>query len=98
MFNTSTSNTLIVNDLLYTQTRMHTQETDVIVNQVLDELGISLDHELGDITPGLEKPHVAQSSVPVYVYACVFCVLCMCACGCDVCVLSRAPGLPTSIH
>lgn len=77
MFNTSTSNTLIVNDLLYTQTRMHTQETDVIVNQVLDELGISLDHELGDITPGLEKPHVAQSSVPVYVYACVFCVLWM---------------------
>jgi len=48
------------------------EETDVIVNQVLDELGISLDHELGDITPGLEKPHVAQSSVPVYVYACVY--------------------------
>ena len=28
----------------------------MIVSQVLDELGISLDHELADITPGLEKP------------------------------------------
>jgi len=72
MFSTSTLNILMITDLLYTQTHVHTQETDVIVNQVLDELGISLDHELGDITPGLEKPHVAQSSVPVYVYACVY--------------------------
>ena len=40
------------------------EETDVIVNQVLDELGISLDHELGDITPGLEKPHIASSNAP----------------------------------
>ncbi len=36
----------------------------MIVNQVLDELGISLDHELSDITPGLDKPHV-MSSGPV---------------------------------
>jgi len=41
----------------------------VIVNQVLDELGISLDHELADITPGLDKPHVMQSgSVRAYLY------------------------------
>ena len=33
----------------------------MIVSQVLDELGISLDHELSDITPGLEKPHVAST-------------------------------------
>ena len=33
----------------------------MIVNQVLDELGISLDHELADITPGLDKFHVAQT-------------------------------------
>ena len=31
------------------------------MSQVLDELGISLDHELSDITPGLEKPHVAST-------------------------------------
>lgn len=41
------------------------QETDVIVNQVLDELGISLDHELSDIIPGLDKPHIAQQAAPV---------------------------------
>lgn len=40
------------------------EETEVIVSQVLDELGISLDHELSDITPGLEKPHVAQAAAP----------------------------------
>ena len=39
----------------------------MIVNQVLDELGISLDHELGDITPGLEKPHIASTNAPVCV-------------------------------
>ena len=33
----------------------------MIVSQVLDELGISLDHELSDITPGLEKPHIQQT-------------------------------------
>lgn len=38
-----------------------TQETEVIVSQVLDELGISLDHELSEITPGLEKPHIQQA-------------------------------------
>ena len=32
----------------------------MIVNQVLDELGISLDHELSEVTPGLEKPHITQ--------------------------------------
>lgn len=37
------------------------EETEVIVSQVLDELGISLDHELSDITPGLEKPHLAST-------------------------------------
>jgi charged multivesicular body protein 2A len=37
------------------------EESEVIVQQVLDELGISLDHELSDITPGLEKPHIQQS-------------------------------------
>lgn len=37
------------------------EETDVIVNQVLDELGISLDHELSDIIPGLDKPHVTST-------------------------------------
>ena len=36
------------------------QESEVIVQQVLDELGISLDHELSEITPGLEKPHIQQ--------------------------------------
>ena len=30
------------------------------MNQVLDELGISLDHELSEVTPGLEKPHITQ--------------------------------------
>ena len=34
------------------------------MNQVLDELGISLDHELSDITPGLERP-VIHSNAPV---------------------------------
>lgn len=38
------------------------EETEIIVNQVLDELGISLDHELSDITPGLDRPHVAQAA------------------------------------
>ena len=33
----------------------------MIVNQVLDELGISLDHELSDIIPGLDKPHVTST-------------------------------------
>ena len=43
----------------------------MIVNQVLDELGISLDHELADITPGLDKPHIAESSgVKVHVCKC----------------------------
>lgn len=37
------------------------EESEVIVQQVLDELGISLDHELSDITPGLEKPHIQQT-------------------------------------
>ena len=55
----------------------HIQETDVIVNQVLDELGISLDHELGDITPGLEKPHIASSSAPVCVCVCAHCLTCV---------------------
>ena len=32
----------------------------MIVNQVLDELGISLDHELSEVVPGLEKPHITQ--------------------------------------
>ena len=32
----------------------------MIVNQVLDELGISLDHELSEVTPGLDKPHITQ--------------------------------------
>ena len=41
------------------------QETEVIVSQVLDELGISLDHELSEITPGLDKPHVLQGGAPV---------------------------------
>ncbi len=36
----------------------YSQETDVIVSQVLDELGISLDQELSQITPGLDKPHI----------------------------------------
>lgn len=35
------------------------------MSQVLDELGISLDHELSDITPGLDKPHVSQAAAPV---------------------------------
>ena len=43
----------------------HLQETDVIVSQVLDELGISLDHELSEITPGLDKPHVMNAGGPV---------------------------------
>jgi charged multivesicular body protein 2A len=38
------------------------QETDVIVNQVLDELGISLDQELSGIIPGLDKPHIQQTT------------------------------------
>ena len=37
----------------------------MIVSQVLDELGISLDHELSEITPGLDKPHVLSSGAPV---------------------------------
>lgn len=36
------------------------EESEVIVNQVLDELGISLDHELSEVVPGLEKPHITQ--------------------------------------
>lgn len=36
------------------------EESEVIVNQVLDELGISLDHELSEVTPGLDKPHITQ--------------------------------------
>lgn len=39
------------------------EETDVIVSQVLDELGISLDQELSEITPGLERPHI-QTNQP----------------------------------
>ena len=65
----------------------------MIVNQVLDELGISLDHELGDITPGLEKPHIASSNAPVCVCVCVpvtgacVCVcVCVCVCASDWCV------------
>lgn len=37
------------------------EETEVIVSQVLDELGISLDQELSGITPGLDRPHVEQT-------------------------------------
>ena len=37
----------------------------MIVSQVLDELGISLDHELSEITPGLDKPHVMNAPQPV---------------------------------
>ena len=33
----------------------------MIVSQVLDELGISLDQELSGITPGLDRPHVEQT-------------------------------------
>ena len=36
----------------------------MIVSQVLDELGISLDQELSEITPGLERPHI-QTNQPV---------------------------------
>ena len=32
------------------------EETEAIVGQVLDELGISLDLELSNITPGLDRP------------------------------------------
>ncbi len=39
----------------------------MIVNQVLDELGISLDHELSDITPGLDRPHVMNAGGSVSV-------------------------------
>lgn len=39
----------------------------MIVNQVLDELGISLDHELSDIIPGLDKPHIAQAAPVSYI-------------------------------
>ncbi len=38
------------------------------MSQVLDELGISLDHELSDITPGLDRPHVMSSGAPVSPY------------------------------
>ncbi|XP_064387470.1 charged multivesicular body protein 2a-like [Halichondria panicea] len=38
------------------------EETDVIVSQVLDELGISLDQELSGITPGLDRPRIQQST------------------------------------
>jgi hypothetical protein len=34
------------------------------VSQVLDELGISLDHELSEITPGLDRPHVSTQAAP----------------------------------
>lgn len=37
----------------------------MIVSQVLDELGISLDHELAEITPGLDKPHIMNAAGPV---------------------------------
>ncbi len=40
----------------------HAQETDVIVSQVLDELGISLDQELSGITPGLDRPRIQEST------------------------------------
>ena len=50
------------------------------MSQVLDELGISLDHELSDIIPGLEKPHVAQAA---QVCVCV----CVCVCMCTICML-----------
>ena len=60
------------------------QETEIIVSQVLDELGISLDHELSDITPGLDKPHVAQSSAPVSH------TLCICGhCDRDILILQK---------
>ena len=36
----------------------------MIVSQVLDELGISLDQELSEITPGLDRPHI-QTTQPV---------------------------------
>ena len=35
----------------------------MIVSQVLDELGISLDQELSGITPGLERPHISADTV-----------------------------------
>lgn len=35
----------------------------MIVSQVLDELGISLDQELSGITPGLERPHISTDTV-----------------------------------
>lgn len=35
------------------------EESDAIVQQVLDEMGISLDAELSDVTPGLDRPHMA---------------------------------------
>ncbi|KAL5469528.1 hypothetical protein EMCRGX_G030793 [Ephydatia muelleri] len=38
------------------------EESDVIVSQVLDELGISLDHELAEITPGLDKPRITSNA------------------------------------
>ncbi len=47
---------------LFTHTHTHMQETDVIVSQVLDELGISLDQELSGITPGLDRPRIQQST------------------------------------
>ena len=36
------------------------EETEAIVGQVLDELGISLDLELSNITPGLDRPKISQ--------------------------------------
>ena len=37
----------------------------MIVSQVLDELGISLDHELAEITPGLDKPRITSNAPAV---------------------------------
>ena len=36
------------------------EETEAIVGQVLDELGISLDLELSNITPGLDRPKIRE--------------------------------------
>ncbi|XP_003384449.1 PREDICTED: charged multivesicular body protein 2a-like [Amphimedon queenslandica] len=45
------------------------EETEVIVSQVLDELGISLDQELSGITPGLERPHISTDTTKQKVVA-----------------------------
>lgn len=35
----------------------------MIIHNTIDEMGISLDAELSDVVPGLDRPHVAADKV-----------------------------------